>query len=74
MNVDASYLSRIGDLIIACLIVFVSIFVYFFESIWWLDQTYTIVGTVISMVLTYPTIKQSIYILMEGAPGQLDVE
>jgi cobalt-zinc-cadmium efflux system protein len=73
LNIRAAYLHLLGDTLSSALVIAGGILIYFFK-IGWLDPVITILISLYIMKESYNLIKDSVNILMQSAPDQLNLE
>jgi len=73
MNVKAAYLHLLGDTLSSIFVIAGGILIYFF-SIWWIDPFITVLISLYIMKETYVLLKDSVNILMQSTPQNLDLE
>lgn len=73
LNIRAAYLHLLGDTLSSALVIAGGILIYFF-NIGWLDPVITILISLYIMKESYNLIKDSVNILMQSTPGQLNLE
>ena len=78
INVTAAYLHILGDLLLSVGVVISSFVIYFYpvkEYPWskYFDPACTLIFSVIICYTCKQTLFSSVFILMEGAPGSIDV-
>ncbi len=73
LNIRAAYLHLLGDTLSSALVIGGGILIYFF-NIGWLDPVITILISLYIIKESYNLIKDSVNILMQSAPDQLNLE
>lgn len=73
MNARAAYLHLLGDTLSSLVVIIGGILIYFFH-IWWLDPLITVLISLFIIKETYGLLKESVNILMQSAPGNIDLE
>ena len=73
MNVRAAYLHLLGDTLSSVVVITGGILIYFF-NISWLDPLITLLISLYIIKETYSLLKDSVNILMQSAPENLDLE
>lgn len=72
INIKAAYLHLLGDTLSSVAVIIGGVAIYFF-NILWIDPMITIVVGVYIIIHTWSVLKQSIDILMQSAPRNIDV-
>jgi cobalt-zinc-cadmium efflux system protein len=73
INVRAAYLHLLGDTMSSAMVITGGILIYFF-NIWWVDPLITILISLYIIKESYSLIKDTVNILMQSAPENLDLE
>jgi cation diffusion facilitator family transporter len=74
MLVDSAFLHVMGDMIMSVGVIIAATLIYFRPSMWYMDPICTYFFSIIVVVTTIPIVKKSMRVLMEGAPGHINVE
>lgn len=72
INIRAAYLHLLGDTFSSIAVITGAVFIYFFR-IYWIDPLITIVVGIYLLRGTYLILRRAVDILMQGAPGGLDL-
>lgn len=72
INVKAAYLHLLGDTFSSVAVIVVGIIIYF-KNIVWLDPAITILISLYLLKHTYSIIKETVNILMQGTPANIDI-
>ncbi len=73
LNVKAAYLHLIGDTLSSIVVILGGIFIYFFK-IYWIDPLLTILIGLYIIIHTWDIVKQTLGILMQSAPKNLNLK
>jgi cobalt-zinc-cadmium efflux system protein len=73
LNIRAAYLHLLGDTLSSVMVIAGGVLIYFF-GISWLDPVITILISLFILKESYNLIKDSVNILMQATPGDLDLE
>ena len=71
---DAGTLHSLGDIMLNLPLVIVSALIYFRQDLWMADPICTYLVCIYNFAISIYCIKQSIHVLMEGAPRTFDVD
>lgn len=72
INVKAAYLHLLGDTFSSLAVIVVGIIIYF-KALYWLDPLITIFISIYLLKHTYAILKETINILMQGKPANIDI-
>jgi zinc transporter 2 len=72
INVDSAYLHVLGDMLMSCGVITAATVIYFRPDLWWFDPICTYLFAVMVLVTSYPTLKNCLLVMMEGAPENID--
>jgi len=73
MNVRAAYLHLLGDTLSSVAVIIGGILIYFLQ-VWWVDPLITILISLYILKETYRLLKESVNILMQSTPSNIDLE
>jgi len=73
INIKAAYLHLLGDTFSSVAVITGAVFIYFFR-IYWIDPLITVLVGLYLLRGTYLVLKRAVDILMQGAPGELNLE
>jgi cobalt-zinc-cadmium efflux system protein len=73
MNVRAAYLHNLGDSLSSLGVIIAGVLILAFDVVW-VDSLITLVVSVFILWQSFPDLKRSIHILMEGAPADVNTE
>jgi len=73
LNIKAAYLHLIGDTLSSVGVIIASVLIYYFE-IYWIDPALTFIIGIYILWGTYGILKETIEILMQSSPGNLDIK
>ena len=73
MNVRAAYLHNLGDSLSSLGVIIAGVLILAFDVVW-VDSLITLVVSVFILWQSFPDLKRSIHILMEGAPEDVNTE
>ncbi len=73
INIKAAYLHLLGDTFSSVAVITGAIFIYFYR-IYWIDPLITVLVSLYLLRGTYLILKRAVDILMQGAPGGLDLK
>jgi len=73
LNIKAAYLHLLGDALTSLAVVFGALLIWFYK-IFWIDSAVTILISVYLFVHTLKLLKESVTILMQMTPADLDVD
>jgi len=73
INIKAAYLHLLTDVMTSIAVVVGGLLMYYFK-LFWVDSLVTILIAVYLISASYSLIKESIEILMQSAPGNIDIE
>ena len=71
LNIRAAYLHLIGDALTSLAVIAGAVFIWLFE-VYWIDPLVTVLISIYIFVHTFKILKESIGILMQFAPTQID--
>lgn len=71
LNIRAAYLHLIGDALTSVAVIVGAVFIWLFH-IYWIDPLVTVLISVYIFVHTYKILKESVGILMQFAPAEID--
>lgn len=71
LNIRAAYLHLIGDALTSVAVIMGAVFIWLFE-VYWIDPLVTVLISVYIFVHTYKILKESVGILMQFAPSEID--
>ena len=74
INVDAAYLHVLSDILLTIGVCIAAVIIYFFPSATFADPICTVVFSILVFVTCKPILSNCIYVLMEGAPDEIDTE
>ena len=72
INVDSAYLHVLGDMLMSVGVIIAATIIYFRPDLWWFDPICTYAFAVMILCTSYPTLKNCIDVMMEGAPENID--
>ena len=72
INIRAAYLHLLGDALTSLAVIIGALLIWFFE-IYWVDPVITIVISIYLFIHTFKLLKESVTILMQMTPSELDV-
>lgn len=73
INIKSSYLHMLSDALSSVAVIIAGIFIKYF-SVYWIDPTLTIFINIVIVKSSYEILKESINILMQGAPVNIDID
>jgi cobalt-zinc-cadmium efflux system protein len=73
MNVRAAYLHNLGDSLSSLGVIIAGVLILAFDLVW-VDSLITLVVSAYILWQSFPDLKRSIHILMEGAPADVNTE
>ncbi|NOR76419.1 MAG: cation diffusion facilitator family transporter [Draconibacterium sp.] len=73
LNIKAAYLHLLGDAMTSLAVVFGALLIWFYK-IYWVDSVVTIIISIYLFVHTLHLLKESVTILMQMSPADLDVD
>lgn len=73
LNIKAAYLHLIGDTLSSVAVIVGGLLIYFYE-VYWVDPLVTIIIGVYILKQAYSILKESIDILMQGTPNEIDLD
>jgi cobalt-zinc-cadmium efflux system protein len=71
LNIRAAYLHLIGDALTSVAVIVGAVFIWLFE-VYWIDPLVTVLISVYIFVHTFKILKESLGILMQFAPGEIN--
>ena len=71
LNIRAAYLHLIGDAMTSVAVIVGAIFIWLF-NVYWIDPLVTVLISIYIFVHTYKILKESVAILMQFAPAEID--
>ena len=71
LNIKAAYLHLIGDAMTSLAVIIGAIFIWMF-NIFWIDPLITVIISLYIFIHTYKILKESVGILMQFAPSEID--
>ncbi len=74
INVESAYLHVLGDMLMSVGVITAATIIYFRPDLWWFDPICTYCFAVMILVTSYPTLKNCLDILMEGAPENINAD
>lgn len=72
INVSSAYLHVLGDMLMSVGVITAATVIYFRPDLWWFDPLCTYAFACMILVTSYPTLKNCLDIMMEGAPENID--
>lgn len=69
---DSAYLHVLGDMLMSCGVITAATVIYFKPELWWFDPLCTYCFAIMILATSYPTLKNCVMIMMEGAPENVD--
>jgi cobalt-zinc-cadmium efflux system protein len=73
INIKAAYLHLLGDTVSSVAVIIGSVLIYFYK-VYWLDPVLTILIGIYILKETYSILRQSVDILMQATPKNVDLE
>jgi len=73
LNIRAAYLHLIGDALTSVAVVAGAVCIWFFQ-VYWIDPLVTVLISIYIFIHTYAILKESVGILMQFAPREIDQE
>ena len=71
LNIRAAYLHLIGDALTSFAVIIGAVFIWLFD-VYWIDPLVTVLISVYIFVHTFPILKESVGILMQFAPAEIN--
>ncbi len=71
---DSAYLHVLGDMLMSCGVITAATVIYFKPDLWWFDPLCTYCFAIMILATSYPTLKNCVMIMMEGAPENVDAQ
>jgi solute carrier family 30 (zinc transporter), member 2 len=72
INVDSAYLHVLGDMMMSLGVITAATVIYFRPDLWWFDPICTYAFALMILFTSYPTLKNCVDVMMEGAPDNID--
>lgn len=73
MNIKAAYLHLVTDVMTSAMVVVGGLLIYFFH-LYWIDPIVSIIIAIYLMLASYDIIKESVFILMQFAPKNINIQ